>query len=868
MTNKDQELNINALKAQQELEAKMASDGKIRYRKRFQGVKGKNETANSVGRRLLESSIEIAEKGINAWMTREAAHKKERGKRARANADLYDLLLDIEEVIGIRLVAALTSRSILDSISVHKKATRTAMALANIIENEWTLSKIEEDAPSWLAYYRNSLGTKGPCTDKGTIIYRQKRLKQYLNDNKNKRDWSTWSGEIKLKLGTLLLDLFSSSTGLTSIEMRSDLRGRRYATISPTPTTLDKLDSWHDYAEILKPVYKPCITKPQNWTTPFDGGYFTPQLYQAPLVKTSDKEYLKELEQADMPEVYASINRLQSTKWSINSEIFSIMEEFWATGNDGAGLPARKDEELPAKPLDIDTNKDARDDWRRSARDVHAHNEKQRGQRLGFMKTLTLAKEYITRDEFYFVWQLDWRGRAYPVSYFYLQPQGPDFGKALLLFKEGKAIKTDSAKMWFKIHGANCFGMDRLSLNGRVKWVDDNEKMILECASDPFYYTDWQNCSEPWSFLAFCIEYTQWKEDPDFLSRIPIAQDATQSGLQILSLLVKDEVGAVETNLISTTSPNDLYQSVADKVTDLLTEAYNTTDKEIVANIKKINDSYKKRSKSASFDKGKEQRKLSSAITQAKIIRENAEIWLNLGIDRGMVKRSTMTKVYNASNHSMTAYLKDSALEKGLDIPKKHLFKTCSFLATYVKKAIDIQLKGASITMQYLGEVAKASIKGDCALRWHTPAGFPVKQKYMHNSAIKVKTKIDGVIRLRTLSRETDKLNSRKQRNAFSPNLVHSLDAALMMKTVNIMPEDTSFCMIHDSFATHAADSSLLADSIRQAYYETFKDPILKDIIEDITANLPEENREDIPELPEMGLLDVEDILKASYMFS
>lgn len=853
---------------QNKLEEKMSSDGKIRYRNRFQGIRGKNETANNVGRRLLESSIEIAEKGIEGWMVREAAHKLERGKRARANADLYDLLLDIEKVIGIRLVAALTSRSILDSISVHKRATRTAMTLANVIENEWTLSKIEEDAPSWLAYYRNSLGTKGPCTDKGTIIYRQKRLKQYLNDSRSNRTWVTWTNELKLKLGTLLLDLFCTSTGLTSIEMRNDIRGRRYATISPTPTTLEKLDEWHDYAEILKPVYKPCVTKPQDWTTPFDGGYFTPQLYQAPLVKTSDRDYLKELEQTEMPEVYKSVNRLQSTKWTINTEIFSIMEEFWATGNDGAGLPARKDEELPTKPWDIDTNKDERDEWRRSARDVHAHNEKQRGQRLGFMKTLTLAKEYIEKGEFYFVWQLDWRSRTYPVSYFYLQPQGPDFGKALLLFKDGKELATDSAKMWFKVQGANTFGMDKLSLKDRVKWVDSNEELILNCAMDPFFYTDWQNCSSPWGFLAFCIEYTQWKENPNFLSRLPIAQDAAQSGLQILSLLVKDEVGAAETNLTPTDKPNDLYQSVADKVTELLREAYQTTDAQILESIKKLNLSYNNRSKSTTFCEEKEKRKLSSNITQAKLIRDNAAIWLDLGIDRSMVKRSTMTKVYNASNHSMTAYLKESALEKGLDIPKKHLFKTCSFLASFVKKAIDIQLKGASLTMKYLGEVAKASVKAECALRWYTPAGFPVKQQYMRNSAIKVKTKIDGVIRLRTLSRETDKINSRKQRNAFSPNLVHSIDAALMMKTVNSMPEDTSFCMVHDSFATHAADSGLLATTIRNSYYETFKDPVLADIIDNIKANLPKENIEDVPDLPEMGLLDIEDILKSSYMFS
>jgi len=46
----------------------------------------------------------------------------------------------------------------------------------------------------------------------------------------------------------------------------------------------------------------------------------------------------------------------------------------------------------------------------------------------------------------------------------YLHPQADDSGKALLEFSKGKRL-GDRGPFWLKIHGANCFGMDILSIN-------------------------------------------------------------------------------------------------------------------------------------------------------------------------------------------------------------------------------------------------------------------------------------------------------------------------------------------------------------------------------------------------------------------
>ena len=73
------------------------------------------------------------------------------------------------------------------------------------------------------------------------------------------------------------------------------------------------------------------------------------------------------------------------------------------------------------------------------------------------------------------VYQLDFRGRIYAVPN-YLNPQGPDFAKGLLTFAEGKPIDENGA-CYLAIHGANCFGYDKVGLQDRIDWV---QKILTE----------------------------------------------------------------------------------------------------------------------------------------------------------------------------------------------------------------------------------------------------------------------------------------------------------------------------------------------------------------------------------------------------
>ena len=141
-------------------------------------------------------------------------------------------------------------------------------------------------------------------------------------------------------------------------------------------------------------------------------------------------------------------------------------------------MPKRTDYEAPPWPGEAaEKDPEVKREWSRKVGKLYNLNLSLRSQRLQTIKTIHLAEKYAGVD-FYFPYQVDFRGRVYPVPY-YLSPQGTDLAKSLLLFSESETIwdvKRDAK--WLAIHGANCFGKDKLSLDERVKWVTSRRNDI------------------------------------------------------------------------------------------------------------------------------------------------------------------------------------------------------------------------------------------------------------------------------------------------------------------------------------------------------------------------------------------------------
>jgi DNA-directed RNA polymerase len=110
--------------------------------------------------------------------------------------------------------------------------------------------------------------------------------------------------------------------------------------------------------------------------------------------------------------------------------------------------------------------------------------------------------------------------------------------------------------------------------------------------------------------------------------------------------------------------------------------------------------------------------------------------------------------------------------------------------------------------MTWLGEAASLVAElGDNgrgeSVRWRTPLGLPVVQPYRKRGRKIVRTLLQNFI----VEYDNPMLPviKQKQRSAFPPNFIHSVDSAHMMLTaIACNKAGLSFAGVHDSYWTHA----------------------------------------------------------------
>tara|TARA_B100001996_G_scaffold201803_1_gene154496 strand:+ start:4326 stop:6770 length:2445 start_codon:yes stop_codon:yes gene_type:complete len=798
------------------LEKQMKEGGKQRTSKRrLSHVQRGEESVTSYGKAMVAATIRPLAQAINEYLTAES--KRNTGRPEIA----YLKLCEVEPEIS----ALITAKHILNSITQQKAFTASSIALGGKIETEVQLKNYKNLNPELY-------GTVKMDLDKRSWSYAYKRRKLRESAKRGHVAWEEWSKTDKLHIGIRLTSLMIESTGLIE-KGTTIIKKKRANIIKATDKTREWISNRNLWNELLSPEYKPIVMKPKEWTSPEGGAYWTAELPPLDLVKQKNKKFKEELENFQMPEVYHAVNAMQNTPFRINHFVLDVMNHAFDNGYEWGEMPSTELKPVPNKPHDIDTNKESLIKWKAKATIVHGENKRADSKRQLFGRILHIAKEFKDKTHIYYPLQMDFRSRVYCVPAF-LNYQSIGGAKALLEFSQGKPItKENKGDFWLAVHGANCYGKDKCSLADRVKWVEKNEEWIIDCATDPIANLQWNDADSPYQFLAFCNEWKQFKEQGDgFVSHIPVSVDGSCNGLQLYSLMLRDEKAGKLVNLTVTDTPQDIYQVIADNVTE----------------------------------------RLKKDVAEGK---PYAQAWLNYGVKRSTTKRSIMTICYGSTRYSCTDFVKENIQER-LDRGEKHPFgheilKPSSYLSHLIWDSIGDNLKSAREGMDFLQAIARVVCKEQLPIHWINPVGFPIYQAYPEVRSMRVKAMLMGEIIKPRLNTELDTTDRRRMVNGVAANFVHSLDSASMMTTVNLAYQKgiTNFCNVHDSFGTTAADVQTLNECLRDAFIKVFSEnDVLADFKEGIAQLIPEEARAKLPELPKKGKLEIEMLKQSEFFFA
>lgn len=807
--------------AQLDLEARMNDRGVARYMQQVEAAKASGDASRI---KSLQTVIDTAVGPVAEALEdfRRAAAAARGGRRHTALKALQDLDATLVAVVGLS--------HLIDGIAGKVDAAPLALMIGTTLEREARMAVVAREHEGYAKRLMDDLAQRTR-----NVAHRRAVVSKVLREKGE--HIPTWGTQSCVQVGLKVIELMHGATGLFSFAHRRE--GKRTAmTLVPT----ERFTAWVGQLDtkfgLMTPEYLPCIIPPKDWVSNTEGGYHSDNFaYPPTFVKSSNRHYRKVLAKADLSRVFRAVNAIQKTPWQVNRRVLDIAELLVSQGRPLGGLPAMELEALPARPVDIDTNKEALTEWKRAAAKVYDLNRRLSGRRVGTLRALHVAREFVDYNAIYFPHQLDFRGRVYPIPQG-LNPQGNDLTKGLLHFAEGHPLDTEEAVKWFFIHGANCFGVDKVSFADRQQWVAENHDHIMNSAENPLDYQWWADADSPFCFLAWAFEYAAWsKNKGSFVSRIPVAMDGSCNGLQHYSAMLRDPRGGQATNLTPSEKPQDIYGEVAKVVMVKLQEASICP---------------------------------ADADDEAKQKAEWARKWAEFGIDRKITKRPVMVLPYGGTLLSCLDYVRESVIERGgAPFAEDELNKAASYLGTVVWASIGEVVVAARLAMGWLKKVAGVVSKSGKPIIWTTPVGFPVMQAYAQTETLRIECYVLGERFVPQFNpHKEDTIDARRQANGVAPNFVHSMDAASLIDTVNRALDAgvTSFAMIHDSYGTTAGKSETLAVSLREAFVGMYQDnDVLAQFRDSAVSNL---DLTEVPSIPFVGGLDLEDVKKSPYFFA
>jgi DNA-directed RNA polymerase, mitochondrial len=814
-------------------EQRAFSDGRERYLNRLE--KNNRPSTQNNPHTLITKALPLVSQAIKSLISTEA--ERSAGRRPKWFKDLVGLDPDILAYIGLN--------ACMDTVVISGQSTCVLTKIGHRIELEsWSegLLSFDKKLHKNLANYvtREHAGSRA----------REKAAKAIAS--KSQYSKPEWQQDRRVEAAGPVRNCVLQYSGIFEEWTQYNAKGtvKRIGLTEVASQTLADMDFESSWQE---PMLAPMIVEPKPWTAFNTGCYYDKATAaQVPLVRAASKVQRKAIThqlEKSCPDYLEAINAIQATPLTINKYVLEAVEWTWQESKVLGKFPRKDAIPFPERVENFEQlDKKDQQQYVSSVKEVRLKNREIDGARALMMQDLGTAKDLSEFDEFWLPFNFDFRGRVYPVPHFSYHRD--DHVKAMFLLKNGKPV-DDTAAFWMAVHLANVGDFDRVSkksLEERAQWCEDNSEMIYQVGRDfkgTFDY--WSQADKPYQFIAACHEFANYMDyGSDYVSGLPPALDGTNSGIQHYAAASLDEDDGKLVNLVPSDAPQDVYKSVADMVNTKL----------------------------------------------AKDDSPEAAAWSKHNVTRSTVKRNVMTYGYSSGKYGFADQLMEDVMRPLTDKVLrgelgKHPFGEdkatrrahSKVLAHLNYESVCEVISSAAAGMAFFQKVAGALAHEGKALRFTNPVGFPVIQQYTYYDVKKVKLylydrTVDALKRSQVSVRvkESKRVDKKKAKAAVSPNIIHSMDSSHLLLTVLTAKQNgvNDFFLIHDSFATTAADTDIMYQAIRASFVELYSDYCLyDDLLNQASKQLSYEGLSKLDvTIPKKGSLDLSSILDSEYCFS
>ncbi|XP_033208635.1 DNA-directed RNA polymerase, mitochondrial isoform X2 [Belonocnema kinseyi] len=584
----------------------------------------------------------------------------------------------------------------------------------------------------------------------------------------------------------------------------------------------------------------PSLSPPKPWSSAQHGGYLITKssLIRVPTGAVQQTKRLNEIPSKNIFPALDCLNQLGTIPWRVNISILDVaLKVFQDGGSTKLNVP-QPPSVLPAAPL---LTEDSTEEERISISQTRMALKRRKNEMYSLwcdaLYKLSLANHY--KDEiFWLPHNMDFRGRVYPIPP-HLSQMGSDFARSMLIFAQKKPLGPKGLD-WLKIHVINLTGFKKKEpIPKRLEYANEILDDIIDSAEKPLTGKMWWSTSdEPWQTLAACMEISKAIKSPnpaEYMTGFPVHQDGSCNGLQHYAALGRDQIGAESVNLYPFDKPHDVYSDVV-----VLVEKTRKSDAEDGVEIAQVLEGY---------------------------------------IQRKVIKQTIMTTVYGVTKFG--AKLQIAKQLKDIEgFPDDKIWPASGYLVQKTFESLRSMFTSAKEIQDWFTECAKVicGVRGK-SVEWVTPLGLPIIQPY---------TKPQSTGGYYHPAMDTfERPHATKQKNAFPPNFVHSLDSTHMMLTsLQCEQAGITFMSVHDCFWTHPCTVGTMNNICRKQFIALHSEPILENLSKylldhyafskeelDKTENVKflemrENMNKVLARVPAKGTFDLEKVQHSTYFFS